>query len=205
MISAGVTATAAANAASPHKTRELLLAAGVVVAEQAGLAGLSVNGVVAEAGVAKGTFYVHFADREAFVDALHERFHARVQEAVSAATAGVPTGAERIWRGAEAYLDVCLTNRAIKALALEARTDTALTASMSARHERFAASAMPSIRAMGWPDAAAAAQLLAAMTAEIAIRELEAGRRLPAARRSLRRYLGIAVAEPDRRSSRGRR
>ena len=76
-----------------------------------GLAGLSVNRVVAEAGVAKGTFYVHFEDRDAFVDALHERFHAHVQEAVEAASAGVPPGAERIVRGAEAYLDVCLVDR----------------------------------------------------------------------------------------------
>jgi hypothetical protein len=48
---------------------------------------------------------------------------------------------------------------------------------------------------MGWPDARAAAQLLAAMTSEIAIRELEAGRRLPGARRSLRRFLGISGIE----------
>ncbi len=177
-----------------HPTREALLAAGVAVAERDGLAGLSVNGVVAEAGVAKGTFYVHFADREAFVDALHERFHARVIAAAEAATAGSTPGAERIWRGAEAYLDVCLSERAIKALALEARTDTALTAAMERRHELFAASAIPSIKAMGWPDASAAAQLLAAMTSEIAIRELEAGRRLPAARRAMRRFLGLPAA-----------
>ena len=178
---------------SAAKTREALLAAGVTVAERDGLAGLSVNSVVAEADVAKGTFYVHFADRAAFIDALHEGFHERVLRAVEEATANTPPGAERIWRGAEAYLDMCLRERAIKALALEARTDAALTSSMSARHERFAASAIPSIRAMGWPEAAAAAQLLAAMTNEVAIRELEAGRRLPAARRSLQRFLGLAA------------
>jgi hypothetical protein len=61
---------------------------------------------------------------------------------------------------------------------------------MSARHERFAASAVPSFKAMDWPDPKAASQLLAAMTAEIAIRELDASRRLPASRRSLRRFLG---------------
>lgn len=174
-----------------HRTYEALLEAGIVVAARGGLAGLSVNRVVAEAGVAKGTFYVHFVDREAFVDALHARFHARVREAVASATAGVPPGAGRIVTGVEAYLDVCLADRAIKALALEARTDAALTASMSARHESFAASAIPSFKAMGWPDARAAAQLLAAMTSEIAIRELDARRRVPGARRSLRRFLGI--------------
>src|SRR5258708_6494173 len=98
------------------RTREALLDAGVVVAERDGLAGLSVNRVVEVAGVAKGTFYVHFKDREAFVDALHERFHDKMLEAVARATAETAPGAERIWRGSEAYLDVSLANRAIKAL-----------------------------------------------------------------------------------------
>ena len=179
-----------ATTAAGSRTREALLDAGVLVAERHGLVGLSVNLVVAEAGVAKGTFYVHFDSREAFVDALHARFHSRVEEAVGTATEGLPAGAERIVRGAEAYLDVCLEDRAVKALALEARSDPSLGPSMAKRHERFALSAVPSFKAMGWPDAAAASHLLAAMTAEIAIRELEAGRRLPAARRSLRRFLG---------------
>jgi AcrR family transcriptional regulator len=175
---------------SGRRTRETLLDAGVAVAEQHGLTGLSVNRVVAEAGVAKGTFYVHFADREAFVDALHLRFHEMVEVAVATATEGAPAGAERLVRGAEAYLDVCLKDRAVKALALEARSDPALSTSMAKRHERFAMSAVPSFKAMEWPDAPAAAQLMAAMTAEIAIRELGAGRRLPASRRTLRRFLG---------------
>ena len=68
-----------ADTATSHRTLELLLDAGVKVAEEHGLAGLSVNRVVAEAGVAKGTFYVHFTDRNAFIDALHERFHDRVR------------------------------------------------------------------------------------------------------------------------------
>jgi TetR/AcrR family transcriptional regulator, transcriptional repressor for nem operon len=191
MPSTKVAAAAAAVSAEPG-TRETLLDAGVAVAEEHGLAGLSVNRVVAAAGVAKGTFYVHFESREQFVDALHARFHARVEEAVGAAIVGLPAGRDRLVRGAEAYLDVCLADRAVKALALEARLDPGLMASMSARHEQFAASAVPSFKAMGWPDAAAASHLLAAMTAEVAIRELDAGRRLPAARRSLRRFLGAA-------------
>ena len=175
-----------------HATREKLLDAGVSVAEEYGLSGLSVNRVVAQAGVAKGTFYVHFSDRGAFIDALHERFHARVIDAVAVATEGVPDGAERIVRGAEAYLDVCLQDQAVKALAVEARSDPALTASMSARHERFAAAAVPSFRAMGWRDAPTAAQLFAAMISEIAIRELDAAKPLPAARRTLRRFLDVS-------------
>src|SRR5271165_4171722 len=98
-------------APAQHVTRERLLDAGVSVAERHGLTGLSVNRVVAQAGVAKGTFYVHFADRSAFVDALHARFHARVTDAVASVTQGLSPGAERILRGAEAYLDLCLKDR----------------------------------------------------------------------------------------------
>lgn len=185
MASTGTVATAPA-------TREALLDAGVAVAERYGLAGLSVNRVVAAAGLAKGTFYVHFASREEFVDALHARFHDRVEGAVAAAIDGLEPGAARIVCGAEAYLDVCLADRAVKALALEARSDPSLAAPMAERHERFALAASPSFKAMGWPDATAASHLLAAMTAEIAVRELEAGRKLPAARRSLRRFLGAS-------------
>lgn len=179
----------AATATTTHPTREALLNAGVVVAEEHGLAGLSVNRVVEQAGVAKGTFYVHFTDRAAFVDALHERFHQRVAEAVAAATEGMRPGAERIIRGAEAYLDVCLANRGVKALALEARSDPALAQSMAVRHERFAATAIPDLKAMRWPDPSATAQLLAAMTSEVSVREFDAGRRLPASRRALRHFL----------------
>ncbi len=127
-----------------------MLDAGVVVAEQHGLAGLSVNRVVEQAGVAKGTFYVHFTDRASFVDALHERFHLRVRDAVAAATEGMAHGPERIVRGSEAYLDMCLANRGVKALTLEARSDPLLKQSMAARHERFAATAIPDLKAIGW-------------------------------------------------------
>jgi TetR/AcrR family transcriptional regulator, transcriptional repressor for nem operon len=176
--------------AGPHATAAVLLDAGVAVAERHGLAGLSVNRVVAEAGLAKGTFYVHFADRDAFVDALHARFHDQVDQAVAARIDGVPPGPDRLLAGAEAYLDMSLTARAVKALALEARSDPALSSMMARRHDRFGSIAIPSFKAMGWRDPLAAAQLLTAMVSEIAIRELDAGRRLPAWRRSLARYLG---------------
>jgi TetR/AcrR family transcriptional repressor of nem operon len=172
-----------------HPTRDVLLDAGRAVVARDGLAGLSVNRVVAEAGLAKGTFYVHFADRNAFVDALHAQFHARVDDAVQAAIIDVPLGAKRLLAGTTAYLDVSLADPAVKALTLEARTDPKLTELMAARHDRFATMIVSSLKAMGWPDATAAAQLLSAMTREIAMRELDAGKRLPAMRRALKRFL----------------
>lgn len=172
------------------RTRESLLDAGAALAEEHGLAGMSVNMVVARAGVAKGTFYVHFKDRAAFVDALHARFHQRVQAAFEEAVADLPPGAERLDRGLEAYLDISLRNRGVKALSIEAASDPVGQGSMSARRERLAAAAVPDLAAMGWEDPEAAAQLLAAMTREISALEFDAGRPLPASRRALRHFLG---------------
>jgi len=173
------------------QTREALLDAGAALAEEHGLAGVSVNMVVARAEVAKGTFYVHFKDRAAFVDAMHARFHARVEAVVGEAVAGLPPGAERLFRGSEAYLDVSLANRGVKALSLETRSDPAVQGPMQARRERLAAAGVADLEAMGWDDAQAAAQLLGAMTREISVLEFDAGHRLPASRRALKRFLGI--------------
>ena len=92
---------------------------------------------------------------------------------------------------AEAYLDVSLANRGVKALALEARSDPTAQGSMTARRERLAAAGVADLEAMGWRDAEAAAQLLGAMTREISALEFNAGNRLPASRRALKRFLGI--------------
>jgi TetR/AcrR family transcriptional repressor of nem operon len=173
------------------QTREALLDAGASLAEEHGLAGVSVNMVVAQAGVAKGTFYVHFKDRAAFVDAMHARFHARVQDVVGQAIAGLAPGAERIFRSVEAYLDVSLANRGVKALSLEAHSDPTLQGSMAARRERLQDATMADLKAMEWDDIEATAQLIAAMTREISVLEFEAGCPLPASRRVLKRFLGI--------------
>ncbi len=183
--------TEKARTAGALQTREALLDAGATLAEEHGLAGASVNMVVERAGVAKGTFYVHFKDRAAFVDAMHARFHARVEAAVGQAIAGLPPGAERLFRGSEAYLDVSLANRGVKALSLEARSDPTVQDSMAARRERLAAAGAADLEAMGWDDTEAAAQLLGAMTREISALEFDAGHRLPASRRALKRFLGI--------------
>src|ERR1700729_1353305 len=178
-------------AASALQTREALLDAGAALAEEHGLAGVSVNMVVARAGVAKGTFYVHFSGRAAFVDAMHARFHDRVAVVIDEAIAGLPPGAERLYRGFEAYLDVSLANRGVKALSLETRSDPAMQGSMEARRERLVAAGVADVKAMGWDDAEAAAQLLAAMTREISVLEFDAGRRLPAPRPAAKTSLGF--------------
>jgi AcrR family transcriptional regulator len=164
------------------RTRDALLRAGRVVAERDGLGELSVAAVVKQAGVAKGTFYVHFTDREAFVGALRDDFQARVAEQVARAVGDMAPGAERLLGGLTAYLDVCLAERAVKALIREQRADGGGRAPLVAQVEA-------NLRAMGWRDAPHAARLIVAMAAEIALSEQESASKQHGARRWLRRFI----------------
>ena len=168
-----------------RRAREALLEAGVAVADRAGLAGLTVASVTEEAGLAKGTFYLYFADRDAFIDALHQRFYERVNEAVLGAVGELPDGLEKQLTAIDAYLDVCLENMGVKALVLETRSRPGLTTYMEEREELFARLSEPNFRAMGASNPRVAARLSVAMTSETALIELDAGRRVPAARRTL--------------------
>lgn len=175
-----------------RRTRDALIEAGAAIAERDGLAGLSVADVVEQAGVAKGTFYVYFTDREAFIDALHQRFYARVIEAIFDAVRDLSPGPELLLAAINAYLDACLANHGVKALVFETRAQESLTTTMQQREALFAQLAEPSARAIGMRPARIAARLIVAMTSEAALIEMEAGHKVSGARSSLRQIVNAA-------------
>src|ERR1700742_1474311 len=86
------------------RTRESLIDAGLRLAERTGLAGLSVNLIVGEAGVAKGTFFHHFGDRASYLLALHREFHERLTTQIQAAIDGMAPVGRRLTLIAQTYL-----------------------------------------------------------------------------------------------------
>ena len=172
-------------------TRERLLVAGLQLAHAGTLSALRVDEVVGAAGVAKGTFYVHFATREDFLVALHHRFHDRLAERIDHAVAGQPLGMPRLLRGSLAYLDGCCEQHGIKAMLLGARAEPAIQQAVSAQNARFAGLAADEFKAVAWPAPQHAARLWVGMVAEAAIAEAEAGRKLPPLRQALRHFLAL--------------
>lgn len=152
--------------------RNALMTAGARVAEDRGLRGLSINAVVEAAGMAKGTFYHHFADRRSYVIALHRRYHDTLADTIGAHIADLPPGAHRVEVGVTAYLDACLATRGTKAFLAQSRTDTDLLDEVHDRNQRTADIIEPDLAVMGWSDPRAVAHLLVAMVAEIALTEL---------------------------------
>jgi AcrR family transcriptional regulator len=168
-----------------HPTREALLDAGVALGDEHGLTQVAVDHIVREAGVAKGTFYVHFADRGSFLVAIHQRFHDQLEAAVRTATTGMAPGHDRLVAGATAYLDACLDQRGVKSVLLEARSDPAVAVEVARRNRMAAEGAAADLAALGMRSPEAAARLFVALVAEAALVELEVGHHDPDTRQAV--------------------
>lgn len=183
-----MTQPATGRALSAQRTRDNLIESGLVLAEQLGLEGLSVNAVVAAAGVSKGTFFHHFPDRTTYLVALHRRFHDVLFDEVVAAISTMPTGGARLQAAAATYLDGCLRDRGVKALLLEARGHRPIADEVLRRNRMNVDIVAADFLALGWPHPRHAARLWIAATAECALVELELGGPDPAARSVLSEF-----------------
>jgi AcrR family transcriptional regulator len=179
---------------SPEPGRTALLDAGQRLLSAADLARISVNAIVAEAGMAKGSFYQHWPSRTEYVRALHARFHDQLQDAITAAMADLAPGVDRLRAGMTAYLDGCLAEPATKALLVQSRTEAGLSDLVAARNDSAAAQIMADLVALGWAAPEPVAALLVAAVAEIALVELDAGRPDDALRGGL---LRLATRTPN--------
>jgi TetR/AcrR family transcriptional regulator, transcriptional repressor for nem operon len=168
-----------------HPTRLALLDAGIALAAELPLAKLSVDRIVQRAGVAKGTFYLHFADRSAFAVALYQRFLALVEDALQQARQGLDPGADRLAKTMTTYLDTCLSRNEARALLFDAHSDPAVSEEVQKADEQFARWVASDLRAAGAEHARETARLLAAATSEAARVELGRGRRQPNLRAAL--------------------
>jgi AcrR family transcriptional regulator len=158
-----------------HPTHDKLIDAALRLADDRPLVQISVDDIVREAGVAKGTFYVHFADRGAFLAAVNRRFHRSLFRAMAGAVGSMPPGRERLAAGALAYLDACRDQLGVKSILIEARSEPAVAVEAARRNAETAATAREDYALLEVSDPDASARLFVAAVAEAALMELEAG------------------------------
>lgn len=186
-------ASVGARRAAAERTRARLIEAGLALAEVTGLEGLSVNALVATAGVSKGTFFHHFVDRASYLVAVHRSFHDAIAAQVLTVAATLAPGDDRLARSAAVYLDFCLAHRGVRALILEARGSLLIQDEVRARSQASAEVVAVDFIALGWSEPQRVAQLWVAATAECALIELELGHPDPAARDTLQRLFTSPV------------
>jgi len=176
--------------AAAAETRAKLIDTGLRLAERTGLTGLSVNLLVDEAGVSKGSFFHHFGDRASYLLAVHREFHDRIAERIDREVDGMPPGRDRLMAGARVYLDICLEQRGIRALLLEARAEPAVAQEITGRNAELAGKCKLDFAAVGCRHPLESAQLWIAMAAEAALIELSRQSRAGAVRAALEEFLG---------------
>lgn len=178
--------------ASAIRTREILIETGLRLAERTSLAGLSINLLVEEAGVAKGTFFHHFGDRSAYLLALHREFHSRIFAEIFDAIGGMDPGAGRLLATSRTYLDACLRDRGVRALLLEARAERKIVDEIRSRNKATAEYFTTDFQAMDVPHPYESALLWVGLVVEAALIELDAGVRQPALRAAIAGFLALA-------------
>jgi AcrR family transcriptional regulator len=152
--------------------REALLDAGLRVAQERGLTGMSVNAVVEAAGMSKGNFYQHFTDRRDFLRALHRVYHDEIEQRLLGAVGDLAPGRDRLIRGITVHLDLCLETRATRAMLVQARTDADLFDEMRARNDHIAALVVDDLAAAGWDRPEAVARMMVTMVGDVSLEEL---------------------------------
>jgi AcrR family transcriptional regulator len=106
-------------AAVRDQVREDILAAAEAVFSQEGLQAAKVGDIAKRAGVAVGTLYNYFADRDAIVRALLEARSAQVRERLAAAVAGEGEFGEHLRLVVGAMLDTLHENWRFVALMMQ--------------------------------------------------------------------------------------
>ncbi|REF00826.1 TetR/AcrR family transcriptional regulator [Thermomonospora umbrina] len=169
--------------------REALLRAGLHVAQERGLTGMSVNAVVEAAGMSKGNFYQHFTDRRDFLRSIHRLYHDEMEERLIAVVGHLPPGRERLIQGIIAHLDLCLETRATRALLVQARTDADLFDEMRSRNDHIATLVVDDLAAVGWDPPEPVARMMVTMVGDVSLEELFDDRRRDDLRDALLRLL----------------
>lgn len=181
-----------ARAGKDHPTRQEIVEAAVALADAQGLGSASVEAVTRAAGHAKGTFHVHFEDRTELLVALHDRFHDEVFQAIRDATSGLAAGPDRAKTRIIGFLDACRRQPGVRAMLRDARAVPEIAELVQKRNAEAAAKLAADLtESTPWPNETAS--LLVVAVAEAAVREMEAGRRLPRLRSALLDLVPAAV------------
>lgn len=91
------------------RTRASLIAAGFELLVERPIDAIPIDDVVAKAGVAKGSFFNHFADKQDFANAIAAEVRIEVEQLVARANAGVTDPIARIAGGMKVAAEFALT------------------------------------------------------------------------------------------------
>ncbi|MEN2422927.1 TetR/AcrR family transcriptional regulator [Streptomyces rimosus] len=153
----------------PKGTRRRLTAqdwaeAALAAIGEGGLAAVAVEPIAARLGTTKGSFYWHFANREALVDAALERWEQSHTEAVITELAAEPDPERRL-RALFAYATAASAEDPLEVALLATAADPRVAAALRRVTDRRVGHLAELFAALGFPEAEARRRGLLAYTA----------------------------------------
>lgn len=92
------------------RTRAALIAAGFDLLVDRSIDAIPIDDLVAKAGVAKGSFFNHFADKQDFANAIATEVRLELEDLVARCNARIDDPVERIARGMRVVAEFAITN-----------------------------------------------------------------------------------------------
>ncbi|KCZ87913.1 TetR/AcrR family transcriptional regulator [Hyphomonas johnsonii] len=96
----------ASNLGKSERTRAQLMDAAIAVFARVGFEAASVNEITRTAGVANGTFYSHFKDKEDITSVVTARVATDIARQLEADMTGIENAVERVARGTRQFIHV---------------------------------------------------------------------------------------------------
>lgn len=93
------------------RTRAALLVAGFELLAERPIDAIAIDDIVATAGVAKGSFFNHFADKQGFANAIGAEVRAELETMVGAANARIADPVARLAGGMRVAIEFALSQR----------------------------------------------------------------------------------------------
>lgn len=121
-------ATANATTSRAERTRHALLMAGLDLLVTRPIDAIPIDDIVAAAGVAKGSFFNHFCDKQAFGAAIAGFVRAGLERCVDAVNAGVDNPVERLANGMAVAADFAFFDGSKAIVMLRGMTNATMAA-----------------------------------------------------------------------------
>jgi TetR/AcrR family transcriptional repressor of nem operon len=176
-------------------TRSRLLAAAPKLAAKLHLAQLTPEVIAKGARLSAADFMVEFSGGvDEYLDELNQQFLESILSRIVAQAGSLPPGLERMARASSTQLDICLEDRSLRSLLVEARRLVPRVA--EAMHRRNQVTAMMislELKKLGCPQPLVIARLYCMMVLEAAQIEADAGAAVPEVRKALADFLGSWV------------
>lgn len=177
--------------------REALIQAALEAAEHIPPARITARMLAARAKLPQHSVMEQFGSLDRLVETLQTLHYEAARNHTLAAIGGQAVGTERILVAAKAYLDFAFTHRGLRSWMSLVRLRTpAMQAQWQADNRLYAQFVASEFALTGWPNPLPGARLFIAAILALVRYEQQQGRKLPASRRCLERFLRIHQCEP---------